>query len=181
MVCYRFKGGTGTSSRKTDDGYTVGVIAQCNFGLRHQLMITGVPVGKKIPLTEPWDKPKPEQGSIIIVVATDAPLMPHQCKRLAKRAAMGLARTGSHAGNGSGDIMIAFSTANPGAATPESGVATIQALSNAKITPVFDAVIYATEEAIINALVAAETMTGYSGRTVQRLPHDEVRALMAKR
>ena len=185
MICFRFKGGTGTSSRTTEDGYVVGVLAQCNFGLRHQLMIAGVPVGKKIPLTEPWDKPVSpsgtEQGSIIIVVATDAPLMPHQCKRLAKRAAMGLARTGSHAGNGSGDIMIAFSTANPGAAAPESGIATIQALSNAKITSVFEAVIHATEEAIINAMVAAETMTGHTGRTVQRLPHDEVRALMAKR
>lgn len=181
MICFRFKGGTGTSSRRTEDGYTVGVLAQCNFGLRHQLVIAGVPVGKKIPLTEPWDKPKPEQGSIIIVVATDAPLMPHQCKRLARRAAMGLARTGSCAGNGSGDIMIAFSTANAGAASPESGVATIQALANAKITPLFDAVVHATEEAIINAMVAAETMTGYSGRTVQRLPHEEVRALMAAR
>jgi L-aminopeptidase/D-esterase-like protein len=185
MICFRFKGGTGTSSRKTDGGYTVGVIAQCNFGLRHQLVIAGVPVGKKIPLTEPWDKPArapagQEQGSIIIVVATDAPLMPHQCKRLARRAAMGLARTGSTAGNGSGDIMLAFSTANPDVAR-QDGVATIQALSNSKITQLFEATVYATEEAIINAMVAAETMTGHSGRTVQRLPHDEVRALMAKR
>lgn len=186
MICFRFKGGTGTSSRRTKDGYTVGVLAQCNFGLREHLMIAGVPVGRKIPMTEPWETTNAsthvlpqnpqESGSIIIVVATDAPLLPSQCKRLAKRAAMGLARTGSIAGNGSGDIMIAFSTANPGAAGAEP-VATVQALANSKITQLFEGVAYATEEAIINAMVAAETMTGHSGRTVQRLPHDEVRAL----
>ena len=194
MICFRFKGGTGTSSRKTADGYTVGALAQCNFGLREHLMIAGVPVGRRIPMTEPWDKPRgeavapahvlprnpQESGSIIIVVATDAPLLPSQCKRLAKRAAMGLARTGSIAGNGSGDIMIAFSTANPGAASAEP-VANLQALANSKITQLFEATAYAVEEAIINAMVAAETMTGHSGRTVQRLPHDEVRALMANR
>ncbi|MBX3228882.1 MAG: P1 family peptidase [Labilithrix sp.] len=180
MVCFQLKGGTGTSSRVAEP-YTVGVLVQANFGLRHQLVIAGVPVGKAIPI--PPAEPAPpagEQGSIIVVVATDAPLLPHQLRRLAKRAAMGLARTGSQAGNGSGDIMLAFSTANAGAASPESGVAPVELLANAKINPLFDATIFATEEAILNAMAAAETMTGFEGRTIEALPADRVRALMAE-
>jgi L-aminopeptidase/D-esterase-like protein len=182
MVCFQFKGGTGTASRVTsDDGgesFTVGALVQANFGLRHQLTIAGVPVGKAIPKVAEG-APAREQGSIIVVVATDAPLLPHQLKRLARRAAMGLARTGSCAGNGSGDIMIALSTANPGAASQESA-ATVQMLPNARITQLFDATVFATEEAIINALVAAETMTGYQNRMVEALPHDRVRALLRR-
>jgi len=185
MVCFQWKGGTGTASR-TAEGYTVGVLVQANFGLREHLTIAGVQVGKAIPAPkslppDPIPSSRPgtgEQGSIIVVVATDAPLLPHQLRRLAKRAAMGLARTGSHAGNGSGDIMIAFSTANAGAASPESGVASIQLLANAKINPIFDATIFATEEAILNAMAAAETMCGYEANTIERIPADRVRALM---
>ena len=182
MVCFQFKGGTGTASRRTGSGYTVGVLVQANFGLRHQLTIAGVQVGKAIPLEAPWAPlaVPSEQGSIIVVVATDAPLAPHQLRRLAKRAAIGLARSGSQAGNGSGDIMLAFSTANGGAASPESGIASIALLANSKITPIFDATIFATEEAILNAMAAAETMTGLDARTVDRLPADRVRALMTE-
>lgn len=178
MVCFRFKGGTGTSSRVAGD-YTVGVLVQANFGLREHLVISGRQIGKQIPMTKEWPKdPVPtEQGSIIVVVATDAPLMPHQLKRLARRATLGLARTGSQAGNGSGDIFIAFSTANPGAAGAD--LAKVDILANAKINPIFDGTIFATEEAILNAMASAETMTGRDGITVDRLPHDRIRALMA--
>jgi L-aminopeptidase/D-esterase-like protein len=185
MVCFQFKGGTGSASRSAD-GYTVGVLVQANFGLRHQLVVAGVPVGKEIPLTEPWAPlvpapelpPATEQGSIIVVVATDAPLLPHQLKRLARRAALGLARTGGCAGNGSGDIMIAFSTANPGAAA--SDLATVSALANAKMTPLFDATIFATEEAILNAMLSAETMTGYGGHTAHALPHERLSEVLER-
>jgi L-aminopeptidase/D-esterase-like protein len=181
MVCFQFKGGTGTASRRAG-GYTVGVLVQANFGLRHQLTIAGVPVGKEIPLTEPWPPPlgapATEQGSIIVVAATDAPLLPHQLKRLARRAALGLARTGGCAGNGSGDIMLAFSVANPGAAG--SDLATVSVLANARMTALFDAAIFATEEAILNALLAAETMTGCGGRTVHAIPHDRLREVLAR-
>ena len=178
MVCFRFKGGTGTASRVAGD-YTVGVLVQANFGLREHLVIGGRQIGKKIPLDKEWPKdPVPtEQGSIIVVVATDAPLMPHQLKRLARRATLGLGRTGSQSGNGSGDIFIAFSTANPGAARDD--LAKVEVLANAKMNPIFDATIFATEEAILNAMVAAETMKGRDGIVVERLPHDRVRALMA--
>jgi len=183
MVCFQFKGGTGTASRRAET-YTVGVLVQANFGLRRQLTIAGIPVGKEIPLTEPWPPlarlavPETEQGSIIVVVATDAPLLPHQLKRLARRAALGLARTGGCAGNGSGDIMVAFSTANAGAAS--SDVATVSVLANAKMTPLFDATIFATEEAILNSVLSAETMTGDGGRTVHALPHDRLREVLAR-
>lgn len=184
MVCFQFKGGTGTASRRSTD-FTVGVLVQANFGRRHQLMISGVPVGKEIPLVNA--PPTGEQGSIIVVVATDAPLLPHQLKRLARRTAMGLARTGGMAGNGSGDIMIAFSTANPLAAAihdPFAAVALplpqVAMLPNSLITPLFDATIYATEEAIINALVAADTMTGINEETVEALPLDRLRELMSR-
>jgi D-aminopeptidase len=185
MVCFAFKGGTGTASRRVGDAYTVGVLVQANFGTRPQLTIAGVPVGKEIPAPDPALAspllPLPgEQGSIIVVVATDAPLLPHQCKRLAKRAARGRARPGGAAGNGSGDIMIAFSTANPGAASPTSDAATVQTLANAHMTPLFDAAIFATEEAILNALAAAETMTGIDGKTVEALPGERVRELLGR-
>lgn len=186
MICYEFKGGTGTSSRQLPGkfgGYTVGVLVQANFGRRYQLMVAGVPVGQEITEQAHFtngENPFSEQGSIIIIVATDAPLLPHQLKRLAKRASMGLARTGSIAGNGSGDIFLAFSTANPGVARPSEGVANLQAVSNEQMDPLFMATVYATEEAIINALVAAETMTGKGGLTIPALPHDRLRDVLRK-
>ena len=178
MICFGFKGGTGTASRRTEAGHTVGVLVQANFGLRAQLTIAGWPLGKEMPadpLLVP-QVPRFEQGSIVVVVATDAPLLPHQLKRLAKRAALGLARTGGQAGNGSGDLMLAFSTANPGAASLTAETRSLEMLTNAGITPLFEATILATEAAILNALVAAETMTGIDDRTIEGLPHDRIRA-----
>jgi D-aminopeptidase len=186
MVCYGFKGGIGTSSRvvKSGDGsYTVGVLVQANFGRRSQLMVAGVPVGREIPQPAQAavldDPVRGDLGSIIIVVATDAPLLPHQLKRLARRATLGMGRTGGTSGNGSGDIFIAFSTANT-EAFRSSGLATLQMVSNEEISPIFDATVQATEEAIINALVAAETMTGANNRRVERLPHDRLREALRK-
>jgi L-aminopeptidase/D-esterase-like protein len=180
MICYQFKGGTGTSSRRLPagaGGYTVGVLVQANHGLRSQLLVAGVPVGAAIPVAaRPGGEQPMEMGSIIIVVATDAPLLPHQLKRLARRASLGLARTGATSGNGSGDIFIAFSTANPKAAS--ANVAQVQMLSNDRINGIFNGTVQATEEAIINALVAAETMTGANGTSVEALPHDRLRAVM---
>jgi L-aminopeptidase/D-esterase-like protein len=202
MVCYGFKGGDGTASRvvgKEDGGYTVGVLVQCNCGRRPQLTIAGVPVGKEIPQNVPyagadsgapylsgaprrqmWAESKGDVGSIIIVVATDAPLLPTQLKRLARRATMGLARTGSTSGNGSGDIFIAFSTANPHAWDDAPSPHTIQTLSNEAMNPLFQATVEATEEAIVNALVAGKTMTGIDGHTVIGLPHDELQKALKK-
>ncbi len=187
MVCYGFKGGIGTSSRVVKmegASYTVGVLVQSNFGRRAQLMVAGVPVGKEIPQTPQQaalagDPARGDLGSIIIVVATDAPLLPHQLKRLARRATLGMARTGGLSGNGSGDIFIAFSTANP-EAFKATGLASLQMVSNEEISPIFDATAWATEEAIVNALVAAETMTGINNRRVERLPHDGLRAALKK-
>jgi len=193
MVCYGFKGGTGTASRvlaNDQGGYTVGVLVQCNCGRRPQLMIAGVPVGKEIPGDEPYAQLGPsttlpsselkgDVGSIIIVIATDAPLLPHQLKRIARRATLGLARTGSISGNGSGDIFIAFSTANPHA-DAEPGPNTVKAVSNERISPLFEATVQATEEAIVNAMVGAKTMTGIDGRTVVALPHDKLQQVLKK-
>ena len=189
MVAYGFKGGIGTSSRVVKAGsgsHTVGVLVQANFGRRPQLMVAGVPVGREIPQTPAQaahgvvdDPVRGDLGSIIIVVGTDAPLLPHQLKRLARRATLGMARTGGMSGNGSGDIFIAFSTANPDAFKAE-GLATLQMVSNEEISPIFDATVLATEEAIINAMVAAETMTGAAGRRVERLPHDRLRETLKK-
>ncbi|MFN7979347.1 MAG: P1 family peptidase [Vicinamibacterales bacterium] len=188
MVAYGFKGGIGTSSRVlTVDGatYTVGVLVQANFGRRPQLTIAGVPVGKEIPQPPAQaamlqdDATRGDLGSIIIVVATDAPLLPHQLKRLARRATLGMARTGGLSGNGSGDIFLAFSTANPDAFKP-SGLAAVQMVSNEQISAIFDGTAWATEEAIVNAMVAAETMTGVNGRRVERLPHDQLRDVLRK-
>jgi L-aminopeptidase/D-esterase-like protein len=197
MVCYGFKGGTGTASRviaASDGGYTVGVLVQCNCGRRPQLTIAGAPVGKEIPQGAPYAEVTPpsmpsgalpggetqgDVGSIIIVVATDAPLLPHQLKRLARRAALGLARTGSVSGNGSGDIFLAFSTANPHA-DKEPGPNTVKVVSNERISPLFSATVEATEEAIVNAMVGAKTMTGIDGHTVIALPHDQLQQVLKK-
>jgi L-aminopeptidase/D-esterase-like protein len=186
MICYGFKGGIGTASRRLSaqaGGYTVGVLVQANFGLRHQLRIDGVPVGREIPEGGPWggveEDEQSEQGSIIIVVATDAPLLPHQLERLARRAALGVARTGSISGNGSGDIFLAFSTANPGAAG-DTLAAAVRTLANERLNPVFAATVQATEEAIVNALVAAETMVGADGHRVEALRHARLREVLRR-
>jgi D-aminopeptidase len=185
MVCYGFKCGNGTSSRKISEkegGYTVGVLVQANHGGRNQLRIAGAPVGAEMSKQQehPTRRGDDEElGSIIIVVATDAPLLPHQLKRLARRTTHGLGRTGATSGNGSGDIVIAFSTANPGAAAA-SKTAQVAMLSHQLISALFDATAQATEEAIINALVAAETMTGVDGRTVEALPHGRLIEILKK-
>jgi D-aminopeptidase len=179
MICNEFKGGIGTSSRVLDakaGGYTVGVLVQCNYGRRDQLRIAGVPVGKEIPEHPAYGQ---DVGSIIIVVATDAPLIPTQLKRLARKASLGLGRDGSYSGDGSGDIFVAFSTANPGAASSK-GVRDLKMLPNDSIDPLFLATVQATEEAIINAMVAAETMTGIDGHTAIALPHDRLREVLKK-
>ncbi|MBI5296126.1 MAG: P1 family peptidase [Chloroflexi bacterium] len=187
MICYEFKGGTGTASCKLPEklgGWTVGALVQANFGRRHQLTIAGVPVGQHLTEDAPFtngENPLAEQGSLIVVLATDAPLLPHQLKRIARRATLGMARTGSLGGNGSGDIFLAFSTANSSAGRgDENGLATLQALSNDKIDPLFYASVYATEEAILNAMVSAETMTGKDGITVKALPHEDVMDLLKR-
>jgi L-aminopeptidase/D-esterase-like protein len=179
MVAFELKGGIGTASRRLDarhGGYTLGVLVQANFGLRGQLTVAGVPVGREI--TEGGFRDD-EAGSIIIVVATDAPLLPHQLDRIARRAAMGLARTGSVAMNGSGDLFVAFSTANPGVAGAKAAVPA-SLLPNGAMNPLFSATVQATEEAIVNALVAGETMTGVDGHRVLGLPHDRLREALAK-
>jgi L-aminopeptidase/D-esterase-like protein len=179
MNCFEFKGGIGTASRKVASGYVVGALVQANFGRRSQLRIAGVPVGRELDC-EKWPpcwSRQPREGSIIVVVATDAPLVSHQLKRLARRASLGVGRTGSISGNGSGDIFLAFSTANPGAAR-RSGEAAVAMLANAALDPIFEAVVEATEEAILNAMVAAETMVGRDDHKSIALPHEEVRRLM---
>ena len=191
MICNGFKGGIGTASRRftvRDSGdYTLGVLVQCNYGGKDQLRIAGIPVGREIPEQtviganrEPQPLgPDAERGSIIVVVATDAPLLPHQLKRLAHRVTLGLGRLGSLSGNGSGDIFIAFSTANPGIAR-STKLMSLQAIPNDRIGPVFQATVDATEEAVVNALVAAETMTGVDGHRVLALPHDKLREILKK-
>jgi D-aminopeptidase len=179
MICNEFKGGIGTASRVLDaksGGYTVGVLVQCNYGNREQLRIAGVPVGREIPEHTVW---KEDVGSIIVVMATDAPLIPTQLKRMARKVSLGLGRDGSFSGDGSGDIFIAFSTANPGAASPE-GIHDLKMLPNDRLDPLFLATVEATEEAVINAMVAAETMTGINDRTVIALPHDRLREALKK-
>jgi D-aminopeptidase len=188
MLCYEFKGGTGTSSRKLPEkfgGWTIGALAQTNFGRRFQLTIAGVPIGQHLKDDTIWtsgENPfKQDDGSLIIIIATDAPLLPHQLKRLAKRASLGMARTGSLGGNGSGDIFLAFSTANPNAARgDEQGVASIRALSNNFIDPLLMASAYATEEAIINSMIAAEDMTGHKSVRAKALPHDKLQEILRK-
>src|SRR5467141_2615570 len=185
MVCNGFKGGIGTASRKLDakdGGYTVGILVQCNYGTKDTLRIAGIPVGREIAADVPYAGTSfvnDDHGSIIVVVATDAPLVAHQLKRLARRVSLGLGRNGSISGNGSGDIFIAFSTANPGAAAADH-VVDLKMLPNDKIDPLFAATVQATEEAIINAMIAAETMTGIENHKVIALPHDKLQAVLKK-
>jgi L-aminopeptidase/D-esterase-like protein len=193
MICNQFKGGIGTASRRLDPqdgGYTVGVLVQCNYGRRRYLRIAGVPVGQEISDLVPCRAPcasgrsgravvPADVGSIIIVVATDAPLVPHQLKRVARRAGLGVGRLGGVASNSSGDIFIAFSTANA-RASRDSGLAQVSMVSNEQITPLFEATVQATEEAIVNAMLAAQTMTGADDLTVYGLPHDRLRAVLRK-
>ena len=187
MHCYDFKGGTGTASRKVSaraGGYTVGVLVQANFGRREHLMIAGAPVGReigcdKVPCLSVARPADGREGSIIIVVATDAPLLAHQLKRLARRTALGIGRTGSMSGNGSGDIFMAFSTANSGADSA-SDAATLTMLPNRRLDELFEATVFATEEAVINAMVAAETMVGRDYHKTIALPHDELRRVLRK-
>jgi len=179
MICNEFKGGIGTSSRVLDatfGGYTVGVLVQCNYGYRRELRIAGVPVGREIPEHTVRDE---DIGSIIVVVATDAPLIPTQLKRVARRVSLGLARDGSFASDGSGDIFIAFSTANPGIKGAK-GLHQLTMLPNQRLNPIFLATVQATEEAIINAMVAAKTMKGINDYEVIGLPHDRLREVLKK-
>ena len=177
MICHEFKCGTGTSSRIVEiagQRYTVGVLVQANYGVRSELRIAGVPVGKLMPLA----RESPDQGSIIIVVATDAPLLPQQLKRLARRAALGLARNGSYAGDGSGDLFLAFSTANAAANQIQSF--DVHALANGQLNPLFLATVQSVEESIVNAMVAAESMTGMKGRTVPAIDTGELTKILRR-
>jgi D-aminopeptidase len=179
MICNEFKGGIGTSSRILDakyGGYTVGVLVQCNYGIRSQLRVAGVPVGREITDHSSRDE---DIGSIIVVVATDAPLIPNQLKRVARRVSLGLGRDGSFSGDGSGDIFIAFSTANPGVSGIK-GVHQLSMLPNQELNPIFLATVQATEEAVINAMVAAKTMKGINDYEVIALPHDRLREVLKK-
>jgi len=206
MVCHGFKGGIGTASRRLSPeqgGYTVGVLVQCNYGARRDLRVAGVPVGEEIPDLQPCianhdpipagqgqrrpcDGPSPTRGgdddgagSIIVVVATDAPLLPHQLKRIATRVSLGVGRMGGWGSNPSGDIFVAFSTANSGAAGAADTVS-VRMLANARISPLFTATAQATEEAIVNAMLAAETMTGANDLRVYALPVDRLKTIMKK-
>jgi len=185
MICNGYKGGIGTASRRLDakdGGYTIGVLVQCNYGTRENLRIAGIPVGREIPAPTPYafiPSDITEHGSIIVVVATDAPLLSHQLKRLAHRVTLGLGRNGSISGNESGDIFIAFSTANSGAAASEH-VVDLKMLPNDSLDPIFRATVESTEEAIINAMVAATDMTGVDGHRVIAIPHDKLRAVLKK-
>jgi D-aminopeptidase len=190
MICYEFKGGNGTASRKIDikpavaagadrgassaRAYMIGVFLQANFGRRPQLTIAGVPVGREIP----GEVYKQESGSCIAVVATDAPLLPNQLKRLARRVSLGLARTGTVSGNGSGDLFIAFSTANPNVANADQVAHTVQTIPNDLMDPLFAGVVQATEEAVVNALVDNYPMTGRDNHHVDALPHERLRELL---
>ena len=194
MICNRFKGGIGTSSRAIEiegEGYAVGILVQCNYGDRAALRIAGVPVGQEITDLLPSrpgqdgeaveaDDGADREGSIIVVAATDAPLMAHQLKRVARRISLGIARNGTTSGNGSGDIFIAFSTANRGAAQERAAVSSVDMLANESLNPIFAATVQATEEAIINAMVAARTMTGADDVTVHALPHDRLRDVLRR-
>jgi len=185
MVCYQFKCGIGTASRvvETDDGkFTVGALVQANYGWRDILQVAGVPVGREIPVKQVADIRTPmddEMGSIIVVIATDAPLLPHQLKRVATRAGLGIARVGGMASNGSGDIFIAFSTANPTELRSGTNLSA-RMLGNEQITPVFSGAVLAVEEAIVNALVAARTMTGFEGRTIEAIDHEQLKDALRK-
>ncbi len=189
MICHGFKGGIGTASRvlpAESGGYTVGVLVQANYGSRHELRIAGIPVGREIEGFEPEihepegtpGYPPSGDGSIIVVVATDAPLLPHQLERVARRVPMGLARVGSYASTWSGDIFLAFSTAEPRDLSPVESET--RYLRERRIDALFLATVQAVEEAIVNALVAAETMTGVHGNVIHALPHDQVREILRR-
>jgi len=184
MICHGFKGGTGTASRivTVEDGqYTVGVLVQANHGARHELNVKGIPLGREVQGCEKEIRglaPLPGTGSIIAIIATDAPFMPWQLNKLARRAGIGIGRLGAGNSNGSGDIFLAFSTANENAYSPSLNQ--LDYLPDAQINPFFEAVTQATEEAILNALVAAETMHGRNCNTVYALPHDQVRDILKK-
>jgi D-aminopeptidase len=171
MICFGYKGGIGTSSRRAGR-YTVGALVQCNCGRRDELRIAGIPMPP--PASAAFHREQPgirqERGSIIIVVATDAPLLPHQMKRVARRAGLGLARVGATSSNYSGDIFIAFSTANAKTAAADQE-ASVTMLANQSLDPIFSAAVGAVEEAIVNAIVSATTMTGYQGHRVEALSH----------
>ena len=185
MICHEFKCGIGTASRLVTvekQAYTIGVLVQANYGRRDTLRIAGVPVGREIRMHRVWSEHDPDHGdmgSIIIVVATDAPLLPHQLKRLARRAALGLARNGSYAGNGSGDLFVAFSTANAAAAA-DAPLNTASFIGNDSLDPVFLGTVEASEEAIINAMVAARDMKGQNGRYAIAIPHEQLRAVLKR-
>jgi D-aminopeptidase len=197
MICHEFKGGIGTASRLTDgeagEGWTVGILVQANYGIRELLRVDGVPVGAAIGRDEvpsPWGQVRAveagagrEAGSIIAIVATDAPLLPHQCTRMAQRVSLGLARMGSYAAHGSGDLFLAFAAGNrdlsshAGEDDPRPTVA-LRMVADAAISPLLEATVEATEEAIVNALLAAETMTGRDGITAHALDPDRLLAVM---
>lgn len=185
MICHAFKGGIGTSSRQVQidsSTYTLGVLVQANYGNRKSLTIAGVPVGREISDLMPlWDpiRSDEDRGSIIVIVATDAPLLPHQLKRLARRVPIGISRLGGYGGNGSGDIFIAFSTANSGVADREKDQL-VKMLPNDKISSLFEATAQATEESILNALVAAETIIGKNNTTVYEIPEERVIEILKK-
>lgn len=179
MMTYEFKGGSGTSSRQVKaggKGWTVGTFVQSNFGRRHELSVLGVPVGRELSGGEFLDR---GTGSIIAVTATDAPLLPHQLKRLARRVPIGLARTGTIGHHSSGDIFLAFSTANA-QALASSGVRHLDALADSELDPLFEAVAETIEEAVLDALICNETMTGKGGFTIRALPHDDLVALLGQ-
>jgi D-aminopeptidase len=194
MSSFQFKAGTGTASRVLSaaaGGYTVGVLVQANFGSRQNLNIAGVPVGREITDLMPLNASRTSssgkvlthgegEGSIIVVLATDAPLLPHQLKRIANRISLGVGRVGGRGENSSGDIFIAFSTANAAEASKDTGVSNIQMLPNERINFLFWATVQATEEAIVNAMVAAETTKGQNGNTVYALPHDRLQNALRK-
>jgi D-aminopeptidase len=194
MVCFGFKCGIGTSSRQLaerDGGYKIGVLVQANFGSREQLTVNGVPVGLEIPDRIPaaGSEPPPKadaakvfekEGSIIIVLATDAPLSSRQLERVAQRAALGMARTGGTSGNSSGDIFIAFSTANVIPLRGSDKELSIRLLTTERVEPIFRAAVEATEEAILNALTMGKTMEGVNGHVAYQLPYDRLATIMAK-
>lgn len=182
MVCHRFKGGIGTSSRLIGTDFTVGVLVQANYGPRETLTIAGVPVGNEITDLMPEMHslaPAKEGNSILVIIATDAPLLPHQLRRLAKRATVGLARVGGYGANSSGDLFLAFST-EQSAPTDRADVRAVPMLANDAIDPLLVGTAQATEEAIVNALIAAETMTGINGNKVHAVPHERLRGVLRK-
>jgi len=182
MICHEFKCGIGTASRRVSiDGraLTIGALVQANYGLRESLRIAGVPVGQHLGEHRAYQDQVRDTGSIVIVIATDAPLLPHQLKRLARRAGMGLARMGSHAGDGSGDIFVAFSTANS-LALSGGKFASAEFIENASLDPLFEATVQAAEEAIVNSMIAARDMSGEGGRYAKALPQAELVKLLKR-